>query len=344
MRLMLSLFLSGLLAAAAQPAWTGTVITADEQGHSISIVDTRAWTAQTVNLPVAPHNVQSSADRRYVYVTGMQEMDMAHMDMSSMSPQEMQAMMKSMQSGLLVALDLERRNGSPVFSIPIGVHPAHVVVDRENRFAYVTVSGEDVVKVVDVARKAIVGAIAAGNMPHGLRMSPDERTIYVADMNGGTVSVIDVAQRKLAFTVPVGSTPVQVAVSPDGSTVYATLAGEDAVAVIDASSRKVRAKIPVGPNPMQLYASPDGRRVYVANQGTKDRPGHTVSVIDAASGSVVATVQVPVGAHGVVVTPDSSTVFVTDAFNSTLSEIDARTLEVKSIAVGAGPNGVTLGP
>jgi YVTN family beta-propeller protein len=66
-------------------------------------------------------------------------------------------------------------------------------------------------------------------------------------------------------------------------------------------------------------------------------------VIDTASRRVVATVNVPAGAYGVVVSPDGSHVYVTDAFDSRLTEIDARTLSVRSIGVSEGPNGVMLG-
>lgn len=327
-----------LLAAAT---WSGTIVTANEQANSISIIDILSHRVRTIHVDVAPHNVQTSADRRYLYATGMKEMDMEHMDMTHMSAAQMKEMMES--TGVLLGFDLLHPDAAP-FSIPIGRHPAHVIVDSANRYAYVTVAGEDAVKVVDLRRRGIVAVIPAGKMPHGLRMSPDERTMYVADMDGGTVQFIDVAQRRVIASVPAGKTPVQVAVAPDGKTVYATLAGDNAVAVIDVASRTRSKVIQVGPNPMQLYVSPDGTRVYVAGQGTSAVPGHTVSVIDTASQSVVASVQVPAGAHGVVVTPDGSKIFVTDAFDSKLSEIDARTLSVQSISVGAGPNGVTLGP
>lgn len=327
--------------AAAQPlAWSGVVVTANEEGHSVSLVDAARWQVkQTLHLAVAPHNVQTSADGRYLYATGAKEMDMSHMDMSQMSAMDMEMM----EPGYLVAYDLHNLNAGPILSLKLGMHAAHVVVDRANHFAYVTVAGEDAVKVVDLQSKAIIATIPVGKMPHGLRMSPDEQRIYVSDMDENAVSFIDVAQRKEITRVPVGKTPVQVAVSPDGRTVYATLGGDNAVAVIDVASKKLVATIPVGPNPAQLYMAPDGNRVYVANQGTKTAPGHTVSVIDTSSRAVAATVEVPIGAHGVVVTPDGSRIFVTNAFDAKLTEIDASTLGVRSIGVGEGPNGVTLG-
>lgn len=325
--------------SAAQPAaWTGAVFTANEKAQSVSIVDAGTWTVrQTLHFPAAPHNVQTSQDGRYLYVTGNTPMEMKNM------PPMSDMMMEMMEPGYLFAYDLHNLQAGPLLDIHLGMHAAHVVADRANRFAYVTVSGENAVKVVDVRDKTVAAIIPVGRMPHGLRMSPDQSRIYVSDMDDNAISFIDVSQRKEIARVPVGMTPVQVAVAPDGKTVYVTLAGNNAVGIVDVAAQKLVATVHVGPNPAQLYISPDGLRVYVANQGTKDSPGHTVSVIDTVSRTVVATVEVPGGAHGVVVTPDGSRVFVTNAFDSKLTEIDARTLSVRTIDVGEGPNGVTLG-
>ena len=325
--------------SSAQPlTWTGVVFTANEKAQTVSLVDVATWSLrQTLHIPAAPHNVQTSADRRYLFVTGNKPMDMRSM------PPMSDMMMEMMEPGYLFEYDLQNLRTGPILDIPLGMHAAHVVADGENRFAYVTVSGSNAVKVVDLRKKTVVAAIPVGRMPHGLRMSPDESLIYVSDMNDNAVSFIDVAARKEVARVPVGMTPVQVAVAPDGKTVYVTLAGNNAVGIVDVAAKKLVATVHVGPNPAQLYISPDGKRLYVANQGTKDAPGHTVSVIDTASKTVVGTVEVPNGAHGVVVTPDGSRVFVTNAFDSKLTEIDAATLGVRTIDVGEGPNGVTLG-
>lgn len=326
------------LEASAQSLWDGLVVTANEEGRSISLVDVSTWTVRsTLQVPVGPHNVQTSADRRYLFVTGNKPMEMG-----GQRPMD-EMMMEMMEPGYLLVYDLRHLQTGPMFDIHLGMHAAHVIADRANRFAYVTVSGNKAVKVVDVHEKSVVATIAVGEMPHGLRMSADERRIYVSNMMDNSVSFIDVAQRKEIARVPCGASPVQVAVAPDGKIVYVTLAGNNAVGVLDVGAEKLVATIRVGPNPAQLYIAPDGNRLYVANQGTKDAPGHTVSVIDTQTQSVAATVNVPNGAHGVVVTPDGSRVFVTNAFDSKLTEIDAATLSVRSIGVGEGPNGVTLG-
>lgn len=325
----------GSYEAGAQGApWSGLIITANEKGHSLSVVDTLANRTRTISLSIAPHNVQTSADGKFVYVTGMTEMDMSGPGMSSM---------KMDMPGMLLGFDVEHPDAGPVLAVRVGEHPAHVVVDADERFAYVTVAGENVVKIVDLHAKEIVGSIAVGKMPHGLRMSPDGTRLYVSDMNDDAVSFVDIASRKELARVPAGKQPVQVAVAPDGKTVYVTLGGEDSVAAIDVATQRVTQRLRVGRNPAQAYIAPDGARLYVANQGTPQKPDHTLTVIDTRTFRTIANVEVGSGAHGVVVTPDSSRIFVTGAFASRLSEIDAKTLAVRSFVVGNGPNGVTLG-
>jgi DNA-binding beta-propeller fold protein YncE len=141
----------GACAAAQSAAWNGLVITANEAGHSISLVDTATWKAQTVELSLAPHNVQTSADRRFLYATVYQEMNMSHMDMLHMSEMDIEMM----EPGSLLGFDVRNMNAGPMLSVPLGMHPAHVVLDSQNRFAYVTVSGENAVKIIDLRAKAI---------------------------------------------------------------------------------------------------------------------------------------------------------------------------------------------
>lgn len=328
-----ALVFGSYLAGAQSERWNGLIVTANEKAHSLSIVDATTSEVRTIPLQIAPHNVQASADGRYIFATGAQAMDMSGMDMKDM---------KMDMPGMLLVFDLQRLSAGPVLSLAVGEHPAHVVVDAQNRFAYVTVSGEDVVKVIDLANRRTAAAIAVGAMPHGLRMSPDGSRLYVSDMNADAVSVVDIAARKELARVPVGKSPVQVAVAPDGRYVYVTLSGENSVAEVDVAGQRVTRRVAVGRNPAQLFIAPDGARLYVANQGTAEKPDHTLTIIDTRSFRAIATVNVADGAHGVAVTPDGAHVFVTNAFASRLSEIDAATFAVRSYPVGNGPNGVTL--
>src|SRR4029434_3032242 len=83
-----------------------------------------------------------------------------------------------------------------------------------------------------------------------------------------------------------------------------------------------------------------GPKAYVGN--FKD---NTVSVIDTGAGAVVATVPVAAGPHGMAITQDGRTVYVSGDGSSSVDVIDTATDKVvKTITVGKAPNGVALTP
>ena len=92
-------------------------------------------------------------------------------------------------------------------------------------------------------------------------------------------------------------------------------------------------------------ATPDGRTLFVANQGTKQKPGTSVSVIDLQARRVVKTVETGPGAHGVVVDGAGRYAFVTNIYDNTVSVLDARSAKVvATVPVGRAPNGISVMP
>lgn len=101
----------------------------------------------------------------------------------------------------------------------------------------------------------------------------------------------------------------------------------------------------MGSSPIQLFATPDGRYVYVANQGTRERPDSTVSIIDTRTNRVDTTVIAGRGAHGVVISSDGTRAFVAKTFANTVTVIDTRTPRVLGhMPVGPEPSGITYRP
>ncbi len=314
----------------------GFVYTADEHGNSISMIDLASGRVDTLPIPISPHNVQVTADGAWLLAVGDPVTDAGAHGHGEVSH-------GSEARGQLLVFDPESLASGPVASIAVGDHPAHVVVDREGRNAFVTLAGADAVAVVDLARKEVARTIGTGRYPHGLRISPDGCEVYVANVEDGSVSVIDTATLSEVTRIPVGRAPVQVGFTPDGSRIYVSLRDESSVAVIDAATRKVVTRIAVGRNPIQVHATPDGRFVYVANQGTETEPADTVSVIDVATGTVVETIRTGAGAHGAAVSDDGENVFVTNITAGTVAVIDAKSRSViTTFAVGRGPNGITF--
>jgi len=283
---LLRLAASGLVwlcaASFALAQTTGFVFTADEAANSVSRIDLSTGKVDTVPLPLSPHNVDISGPGRPLLVVGPGVM-------AEHGEEEHSAGMEGHgEAGLLAVLDPIDLSQPPRALISVGEHPAHVVALKDGSVAFVTNAGEDTVGVVDLAAGKMIERMPTGKYPHGMRLSPDEQFLLVANVEDASVSLIDVATRAETARIPVGRAPVQVGFLPDGLRAFVSLRDEDAVAVIDLTSREVTARIPVGRGPIQLHATPDGRHVVVANQGSDAVPDNRVSVVDVATGSVVA--------------------------------------------------------
>ncbi|HMQ94421.1 CopM family metallochaperone [Amaricoccus sp.] len=311
----------------------GTVYSANEGGNSISAIDLGTGAVRTVSIPVSPHNVDLTPDGKLLLAVGDPAAEGDHGAGGHGGD--------GAAEGLLVILDSQ--DISAPRTVAVGSHPAHVVADRQGR-AFVSLAGGDAIAVVDLARAEVIGRIATGDYPHGLRLSPDGAELYVANVEDGTVSVIDTANLSEVTRIPVGAAPVQVGFTPSGDQVYVSLRDENRVAIIDTASRKVTGKVDVGPNPIQVFVTADGGSVYVANQGTEEAPNDTVSVIDTATGQVVKTITTGGGAHGVSASADGAYVFVTNIADDSVSIIDAATQTViRTVPVGDRPNGIVYG-
>jgi YVTN family beta-propeller protein len=340
--LVAALVFASVPAHSASPAAPeqGFVYTADEHGNSLSMIDLSSGQVTSVDVTIAPHNLQISADRRRLFATGpLAQADDAHGHGNGHGDGHGHGD----ERGRLLVFDAHDLAAGPLADIEVGSHPAHVVIDQAGELAFVTNAEDATVSVVDLGASAVIETITTGAYPHGLRLSPDGGELYVANVLDGSISVIDVEVLAEVARIPVGQAPVQVGFVPDGSRVYVSLRDENAVAVIDTAAREVIDRIAVGRGPIQVYATPDGREVYVANEGTRDNPDDTVSVIDVASSRVVATVTTDAGAHGVVASPDGRYVFVSNIYANSVSAIDTESYEVVAgFAVGRGPNGITF--
>jgi YVTN family beta-propeller protein len=308
-------------------AQADTVFIANENGQSVSIIDTETSSTVTVAIPISPHNVDITADGRLLLATGMAVGDHAAHGRSG--------------GGQLVLMDVSGSAPAAPTIVAVGGHPAHVVPDAQGRFAYLTDADTSSVVVVDLASRNVAKRVPVQNYPHGLRLSPDGSLLAVANMKSGTVSLVDTRDLEKVEHVPVGRVPVQVAFDASGRTLVVSLNGENKIAIIDVASRKVVRTAAVGRGPVQVFVTQDGKRALVANQGSAAKPDDRVSVVSLDSGDLIKNVTVGKGAHGVVIDRDGDTAYITNTYENTASSIDLKSLTVeKTYPVGKGPNGI----
>ena len=310
---------------AGAPVMAATVYVANERTGSLTIIDEDAASTRTIALEVLPHNLDLTPDGKSLLIVGMPAGHGSHGNHD--------------EGGRLLMLDALNPAASPT-TVAVGGHPAHVVPDASGTWAFITDADSHAVLVVDLAARRVVHRIPVGRYPHGLRLSPDGRSLAVANRDSGDVSLIDVQRRAEVARIAVGSQPVQVAFAPGGQRLFVSLSGENAVAAVDVRRRTLLDRYPVGPGPIQLSVSPDGQQLIVANQGSAQAPGHNLSILDAASGRLLASPEVGKGAHGVSIA-DGTRAYISNAFDASVSVVDLNShRELTRYPTAAGPNGI----
>ena len=129
-------------------------------------------------------------------------------------------------------------------------------------------------------------------------------------------------------------------------TVPLAAAGVKAVPAAAATTYTVTATIGVASGPSGVGVDPATHTVYVASPGLCEPCNGAVSVINEATNTVTATIDVGSGApQEVGVDPATDTVYVTNDLGNTVSVIDGATNTVTAtIDVASGPQGVAVDP
>jgi YVTN family beta-propeller protein len=128
-----------------------------------------------------------------------------------------------------------------------------------------------------------------------------------------------------------------------GDDVWAVSRSSEAVLRIDPLTSEIRDRIPLGDNSERatqpLVISADSKFVWVLNEDTA-----TVTKIDPTLHDVVETYRLGVGRSSLALATGEGAAWVSNAFDGTLTRIDAVTSEVASISVSAHarPKGVTV--
>src|SRR3990170_8404228 len=215
-----------------------------------------------------------------------------------------------------------------------------VEITPDGMKAYVVVQDGNAVAVINTATRTVTNVIGGFNSPHGIGITPDGTKAYVTNFgpshSGTTVSVIDISTNTIIATIPVGQGPIGVAITPDNTKVYVANNVTSTVSVINTATNTVIATLPTVGGLIDVEITPDGTEAFVTggpsttiidtatdtvissfplgavkfaftSDGTKiyaPKPLFDVSVIDVASGTLIATIPVGENPVDVAITPD----------------------------------------
>jgi YVTN family beta-propeller protein len=248
-------------------------------------------------------------------------------------------------------------SGDPVIGRKIalpGDYNFGVAVSADHKLAYVCMSAENTLGVVDLTEGKLTGSVAVGVTPYDVVLSPDGKTAFVTNYGGpqpkkgqpteksygtdvvvdqrsiptgGSVSVVDLASAKETSQIDVGLHPTQIIVNKAGTRLFVANANSDSVSVIDTAKRRVSETIPVRPDPVlpfgsipdALALSDDQKTLYIANAGNNALA--VVSVESAGDQKSAVRGYIPTGWFPGGVTAAGEHVFVANTRSATITRI-----------------------
>ena len=304
-----------------------------ETSGEMSVIDSATLNViATVPLGKRPRGIHASPDRKTIYVAlSGSPIAGPGVDESTLPPPDKSA------DGIGV---FDIAQNKIVRMIKSGSDPEEFDVSKDGKLLYVSNEDASIVSIVDVAAGNVIQTFPTGGEPEGVRISPDGRLVYVTAEDSGTITVIDTAAGKLLKNFKVGRRPRSVAFLPDSSRAYVTAENDGTIVVVDAVKHEALRTIELGKpgtiKPMAVLISQDARKLYVSTGR-----GRQIFIVDTASNTIDASIDVGTRPWGIALSPDGSTLYSANGPSNDVSVVDltSRTLKRK-IDVPGSPWGV----
>jgi YVTN family beta-propeller protein len=199
--------------------------------------------------------------------------------------------------------------------------------------AYVTLSGSDLVALVDTATHSVIGSVNVGaagcNFPWRATMSPDGNFVYVGCYNSGNVAVIETAGNSVATVVAGIPNADGVAFTRDGAYALVGSRWSAQIAVIDTATYFI-SFISTPDAPRSIIAHPYLDRAYATCADG------TTLVIDTTAFSILTAIPVGSEPWDVAISPSGQWVFASDRQGGGLAIIDTTSDTLYTTVTGLG--------
>lgn len=233
-----------------------------------------------------------------------------------------------------------------VGQVAVGTTPDGIAADPTTGDLYVANAISRDVSVVDPLTLAALGALPVGKTPGGVLADPSNGMVYVANEGSGNLTEISLASRTIAGELVTGSNAINDVYDTTDRTLFVTDQLGNRVWELNATTLRVIGSVGVGTYPQGLAWDRGTDRIFVADQfGTPWDSQGGVTVLNGATGTVIATLPAGNQPEAAIDDPVTGEVYVTNTVSNNVTVFNAATLQtVATIAVGAFPFGGTYDP
>jgi len=248
------------------PPDSGKVYVANESSNTVSVISKSSLSVvATIPTGPLPHHTAQSPDGKFVYVAefGTNKIgvidtatDMLIAEFVTGPPearthalwvtQDGQTLLAANQRVNQVAA-LDASTGAIKWTLDVGNTPSDIVTSSSGKIGFVTLQGEDKVKLLDLEKPAILGEHRVGPRPTTMQLSPTGRWLVVS--HGGSpaqTAIIDLIEARVLSMMLSGTATQHNAMSASGRFSYVVIGGGAApgVAVVDMTTQAVVATYP----------------------------------------------------------------------------------------------------
>lgn len=258
---------------------------------------------------------------------------------------------------------LERKTGKLIKKVALSDHPNNIAVAKDGSRVLVGIArGAGALDVIDTATLTRSKSIPVHGPLHNVYVTPDGKYVITGSIATGVITVIDLATEAVAWELKLdkGIRPMAIEAGADGATrrIFAQLSDLNGFAVVDFAERKEvsRVELPKATTAFEMDTgrasapshgigvAPDGKTLWVTSI-----PNNAVFVYSLDDLKLMGAVTLPslkLPGHGpisavanwVTFTPDSKTIYISNAALRSVTAIDTKAMKVvATIPVGEVP-------
>ena len=181
----------------------------------------------------------------------------------------------------------ERKSGKLIKQVALSNRPNNIAVAKDGRIVVGIARGDGALDIIDPATLTLKKSVPVHGRLHNVYVTPDGKYAITGSIRESILTVIDLATEQVAWEAKLsgGVRPMTIETNPDGSTkrIFAQLSDLNGFAVVDFANRKETARIEL-PKPARDFETDGGRNSAPS--------------------------------HGIGVTPDNKTLWVTSIPNN----------------------------
>lgn len=298
-----------LLAHAAEPKVTGTLITADQGPNNLAMIDL-ATGKQVGTLSedglVKVHELVMLPDGKTLIAP-------IYGDSGVGKP--------GTDGSKVLVYDVAARKVIHTIDLGKPLRPHQPTYDAKRNVVYVTTELDQAMTAIDAKTFKVLYEIPTGQPEsHMFALSHDGRRGYTANVGPGTVSVLDMDAHKTLAVIPVAKHLQRISISNDDKTVFVSDTETHRLAAIDTGTNQVRQWIDLPASGFGSRPTADGKWLAICLPDA-----NKVGVIDLATMKLVKTVDVAGKPQEILYSPDGSRAWASSFGEPKVAEIDTKT-------------------